>query len=213
MSFLARVSCNPTDHSPPSSSVHKVLRQEYWSGCPFVGLPLPSARVLPSPRIEVTSLASPALTGRFSTTRTAWEVGPEMSSWVWRGSPPNKHVSPGLGEGCWSSQGPGSGGCRELARPWNSETLETSARSKPRYDVCASSEEPNATQTTLSLMSEGYRFSVSNLMVLFPPLLFLLFSFASLRISSDFFEPNDGEAENRAIFKHLLKYYSSWFLQ
>ena len=35
-------------------------RQEYWSGLPF-----PSSRDLPDPRIEVTSLASPALAGRF----------------------------------------------------------------------------------------------------------------------------------------------------
>ena len=39
-------------------------RQEYWSG-----LPLPSAEDLPDPGIKPTSLESPALTGRFFTTR------------------------------------------------------------------------------------------------------------------------------------------------
>lgn len=34
--------------------------------------------------------------------------------------------------------------------------------------------EQNATQTILSLVSEGYKFSVSNLMVLFFPSFFLL---------------------------------------
>ena len=38
--------------------------QEYWSGLPF-----PSARVLPDPRIEHASLVSPALAGRFFTTQ------------------------------------------------------------------------------------------------------------------------------------------------
>ena len=27
--------CNPTDCSPPGSSVHGILRQEYWGGLPF----------------------------------------------------------------------------------------------------------------------------------------------------------------------------------
>ena len=38
-------------------------RQEYWSGLPF---PLPED--LPNPGIELASLASPALAGRFFTT-------------------------------------------------------------------------------------------------------------------------------------------------
>ena len=44
-------------------------RQEYWSG-----LPLPSPRDLPYPGIELTSLTSPALVGRFFTTSTTWEA-------------------------------------------------------------------------------------------------------------------------------------------
>ena len=39
-------------------------RQEYWSGLPF-----PSPGHLPDPGIEPTSLASPALAGRFFTTQ------------------------------------------------------------------------------------------------------------------------------------------------
>ena len=35
------------DYSPPSSSVHGILQQEYWSGLPF-----PSPGDLPDPGIE-----------------------------------------------------------------------------------------------------------------------------------------------------------------
>ena len=38
--------CGPMDYSPPGSSVHGILRQEYWSGLPF---PFPD---LPDPGIE-----------------------------------------------------------------------------------------------------------------------------------------------------------------
>ena len=44
-------------------------RQEYWSGLPF-----PSPGDLPNPGIKPTSLASPALAGRFFTTSATWEV-------------------------------------------------------------------------------------------------------------------------------------------
>ena len=43
-------------------------RQEYWSG-----LPCPPPGDLPDPGIELVSLKSHALTGRFSTTSTSWE--------------------------------------------------------------------------------------------------------------------------------------------
>ena len=49
-------------------------RQEYWSGLPF-----PSPGDLPDPGIEPTSLASPALAGRFFTTSATWEA-PEVGS-------------------------------------------------------------------------------------------------------------------------------------
>ena len=48
--------CNPMDHSPPGSSIHGILQQEYWSG-----LPCPSPRGLPDPGIEPASLAAPTL--------------------------------------------------------------------------------------------------------------------------------------------------------
>ena len=44
-------------------------RQEYWSG-----LPCPPPGDLPNSGIEPTSPASPALAGRFFTTRATWEV-------------------------------------------------------------------------------------------------------------------------------------------
>ena len=39
--------CDAMDCSPPGSSVHRIFRQEYWSG-----LPLPPPRNLPDPGIE-----------------------------------------------------------------------------------------------------------------------------------------------------------------
>jgi len=61
------------DGSPPGSSVYGVCQeshgQEYWSG-----LPCPPAGNLPDPGIEPTFLTSPALTGRFFTTSTAWKA-------------------------------------------------------------------------------------------------------------------------------------------
>ena len=50
------------DCSPPGSSVHGLLQQEYWSG-----LPLPSPGDLPDPGIEP---ASPALADGFFTTES-----------------------------------------------------------------------------------------------------------------------------------------------
>ena len=39
--------CNPMDCSPPGSSVHGILLQEYWSG-----LPCPSPGNLPDPKVK-----------------------------------------------------------------------------------------------------------------------------------------------------------------
>ena len=55
--------CNPMDCSLPGSSVHGILRQEYWSGLAF-----PSPEDLPNPEKEPASLASPVLAGRLFTT-------------------------------------------------------------------------------------------------------------------------------------------------
>ena len=56
--------CNAMDCSPPGSSVHGILRREYWSG-----LPCPPPGHLPNPGIEPAPLMFPALTGEFFTTR------------------------------------------------------------------------------------------------------------------------------------------------
>ena len=45
------------------------FRQEYWSGLPF-----PSPGDFPDPGIELASLASAALAGRFFTTNAPWEA-------------------------------------------------------------------------------------------------------------------------------------------
>ena len=48
---------DPMDHSPPGSSVHRILWQEYWGGLPF-----PSPEDLPDPGIKP---RSPALQADF----------------------------------------------------------------------------------------------------------------------------------------------------
>ena len=55
--------CDPTHCSPPGSSVHGTLQEEYWSGLPF-----PTPGDLPVPEIEPVSLVSPALVDRSFTT-------------------------------------------------------------------------------------------------------------------------------------------------
>ena len=94
--------CDPVDCSPPASSVHGILQQEYWSV-----LPGPPPEDLPDPGIDPGSLMSPALAGRFFTTSTTWEAyfiiitslkalspntvtfwgagGLNFSKWIWGG--------------------------------------------------------------------------------------------------------------------------------
>ena len=60
---------NPMDCSPPGSFVHGILQVKLLEW-----LPSPSPEDFPSPRIKLTSLISPALTGRFFTTSTTWET-------------------------------------------------------------------------------------------------------------------------------------------
>jgi len=43
--------------------------QKYWNGLPF-----PLSGDLPNPQIELTSLTSPALAGRFFTSIASWEA-------------------------------------------------------------------------------------------------------------------------------------------
>ena len=52
-------------------------RQEYWHG-----LPCPPPRDLPHQGIEPVSLVSPALAGRFCTTRATWEAHEWVSEWL-----------------------------------------------------------------------------------------------------------------------------------
>ena len=61
--------CDPVDCSLPGFSVHGILRARYWSGLPF-----PSPGDFPNPGIEPKSLMSPALAGKFLTTRATWEA-------------------------------------------------------------------------------------------------------------------------------------------
>ena len=55
--------CDLMDFSLPDSSVHEILRQEYWSSLPFS---LPGD--LPELGMETTSFEFPALVGEFFTT-------------------------------------------------------------------------------------------------------------------------------------------------
>ena len=52
------------DCSPPGSSVYGISQQEFFTGVPF-----PTPRELPDPRIETTSPVSPALADRFFTAK------------------------------------------------------------------------------------------------------------------------------------------------
>ena len=60
---------DPMDCSLPGSSVHEILQTRIleWVAIPF-------SRDLPHPEMEPTSLMSPALAGRFSTTSTTWDT-------------------------------------------------------------------------------------------------------------------------------------------
>ena len=60
--------CDSMDCSPPSSSVHGILPQEYWNGFPW----LPPGD-LPDPGIKPTVLMPPALAGRFCITSATQE--------------------------------------------------------------------------------------------------------------------------------------------
>ena len=65
--------CNPMDSSPPAQDLLSMgfSRKEYWNGFPF----LPSED-LPKPGIEPSFPVSPALTGRFFTTKPPYPSGP-----------------------------------------------------------------------------------------------------------------------------------------
>ena len=61
--------CNPTDCSPPGSSVHGILQARIleWAACPPPG-------DLPDTGIELSSLTFPALVGRFFTPSTTYRA-------------------------------------------------------------------------------------------------------------------------------------------
>ena len=61
--------CNPTDRSPPGSSVHGILQARILEW-----VAIPSFRDLPDPGIEPMSLMSSALAGRFFTTSATSEA-------------------------------------------------------------------------------------------------------------------------------------------
>ena len=70
---LSHLSCptlgDPRDCSPPDSPLHGILQAGIleWLLCPPPG-------DLPDPRIETTSLSSPALAGGFLTASATWEA-------------------------------------------------------------------------------------------------------------------------------------------
>ena len=61
--------CDPMDCSPPDSSVHGILQQEYYGELPF-----PPPESLLNPGIKPTSLTSPASAGGFFTISVIWEA-------------------------------------------------------------------------------------------------------------------------------------------
>jgi len=61
--------CDPTDCSRPGSAVHGILQARILE---WVAMPPPGD--LPNPGIELASFMSPALAGRFFTTRATWEA-------------------------------------------------------------------------------------------------------------------------------------------
>ena len=60
--------CDPTDCSPPGSSVHEILQARILE---WIAM---SSRSLPNPGIEPVSLTSLALAGGFFTIRATWEA-------------------------------------------------------------------------------------------------------------------------------------------
>ena len=61
---------NSMDCSPPGSSVHGILQEEYWSGLSF-----PPPGHLPNPGIKPASPVTLALAGRFFTTELPGKPG------------------------------------------------------------------------------------------------------------------------------------------
>ncbi|CAI9151714.1 unnamed protein product [Rangifer tarandus platyrhynchus] len=82
--------------SLPGSSVHRISRQECRSGLPF-----PTPGDLPNPGIELLSLASPALAGRFFTTTPPVGISEKIPfNWVLPLFPTPAYSSAAGAEGC-----------------------------------------------------------------------------------------------------------------
>ena len=61
--------CNLMDCSPPGSPIQEILQAIILEW-----VAMPSSKDLPDPGIKPVSLMSPALAGRFFTTRATWEA-------------------------------------------------------------------------------------------------------------------------------------------
>ena len=68
---------DPMDYSPSSSSVHGILRQEYWNGFPCT-----PPEDLPDLGIEPRSPASSALADGFFSTSTTWDNIIAIFKWI-----------------------------------------------------------------------------------------------------------------------------------
>ena len=67
--------CSPMDCSPPGSSVHGILQTRLLER---VAMPSSFVGDLPYKGMELVSLISPALSGRFFTTDATWEAHAEL---------------------------------------------------------------------------------------------------------------------------------------
>ena len=78
LSHFSRVRlCNPTDCSPPGSSVHGILQARILEL-----VAMPSSGDLPNSGIKPVSLISPTLPGRFFTTSITWEAQFYVYCWI-----------------------------------------------------------------------------------------------------------------------------------
>ena len=85
---LSRVQlCDPMDCSLPGSSVHGIFQVRILEQVPF-----PSPGDLPDPGIELESLMSPSLVGRFFTTSSTWEAQQNLNKQTLLGSSLSTHL-------------------------------------------------------------------------------------------------------------------------
>ena len=106
--------CDLMDCSLLGSSVHGLLRQEYWNG---LSCPLPGD--LPNPGIKPASLMSPALAGRLFTSSATWEAQGLVSHVKNFGSCSTGRLSTVLLSHVQLFVTPWTVACQDLC-PWNS---------------------------------------------------------------------------------------------